>query len=84
VWIEGDAAYFGMAGTLAAHRGKGGQGALFAARVRHALEARCTRLVTETGELREGSPSASYRNIIRYGFAERFVVAHRLRRRRPG
>ena len=28
-----------------------------------------------------GSPSASYRNILRYGFEERFVVAHRLRRR---
>jgi GNAT superfamily N-acetyltransferase len=84
VWIEDDAAYFGMAGTLPAQRGKGGQGALFAARVRHALDAGCTRLVTETGELREGSPSASYRNILRHGFVERYVVAHRLQRRPPG
>ena len=84
VWIEEHAAYFGMAGTLPEHRGKGGQGALFAARIERALAAGCTTLVTETGELRDGSPSSSYRNIRRFGFAERFVVAHRLRRRRPG
>jgi GNAT superfamily N-acetyltransferase len=81
VWIDGDAAYFGMAGTAPDHRGKGGQGALFAARIERALAAGCTTLVTETGELRDGSPSASYRNIRRYGFEERLVVAHRLRRR---
>jgi GNAT superfamily N-acetyltransferase len=84
VWIEGDAAYFGMAGTMPEHRGKGGQGALFAVRIERALAAGCTRLVTETGELREGSPSSSYRNIRRYGFDERFVVAHRLRPRPSG
>lgn len=82
VWTDPPAAYFGFAATLAEHRGKGGQGALFAARIEHARMVGCTRLVTETGELREGSPSASYRNIRRHGFEERFVVAHRLRRRR--
>ena len=81
VWIDEDAAYFGMAGTLPEHRGKGGQGALFAVRIERALAAGCTTLVTETGELRAGNPSSSYRNIRRYGFEERFVVAHRLRRR---
>jgi GNAT superfamily N-acetyltransferase len=84
VWIEGRAAYFGIAGTLPEHRGKGGQGALFAVRIERALAAGCTTLVTETGELRDGSPSSSYRNIRRYGFEERHVVAHRLRRRRFG
>lgn len=84
VWIEGSAAYFGMAGTVPEHRGKGGQGALFAARIERALAAGCTTLVTETGELRDGSPSSSYRNIRRYGFEEQFVVAHRMRRRRTG
>jgi GNAT superfamily N-acetyltransferase len=81
VWVAPPAAYFGFAATLADHRGKGGQGALFAARVEHARAAGCTRLVTETGELREASPSASYRNILRHGFEERHVVAHRLRSR---
>jgi GNAT superfamily N-acetyltransferase len=83
VWIEQDAAYFGMAGTVPEHRGKGGQGALFAARIERALAAGCTTLVTETGELRDGSPGSSYRNIRRYGFEERFVVCQRLRPR-PG
>jgi GNAT superfamily N-acetyltransferase len=73
-----------MAGTVPEHRGKGGQGALFAARIERALAAGCTTLVTETGELRDGSPSSSYRNIRRYGFEERFVVAHRLRPYRRG
>jgi GNAT superfamily N-acetyltransferase len=81
VWIEPPTAYFSMAATLPAQRGKGGQGALFAARIERALDAGCTRLVTETGELRDDRPSASYRNIRRYGFEERFVVAHRLRQR---
>jgi GNAT superfamily N-acetyltransferase len=84
VWIDGDAAYFGMAGTMPEHRGKGGQGLLFAVRIERAIAAGCTRLVTETGELREGSPSSSYRNIRRFGFDERFVVAHRLRPRPSG
>jgi GNAT superfamily N-acetyltransferase len=81
VWLDGDAAYFGFAATRAEHRGKGGQGALFAARIDRALEAGCTTLVTETGERRDDRPSNSYRNILRYGFEERFVVAQRLRRR---
>lgn len=83
VWIDPPAAYFGMAGTLPGHRGKGGQGALLATRIERALEAGCTRLVTETGEHRDDRPGNSYRNILRHGFEERFVVAHRLRPR-PG
>jgi GNAT superfamily N-acetyltransferase len=81
VWVDPPNAYFGFAATRPEHRGKGGQGGLFAARIRRALEAGCTRLVTETGERRDDRPSNSYRNILRYGFEERFVVAHRLRRR---
>ena len=81
LWIGGDAAYFGFAATLPEHRGKGGQGALLAARVEHARASGCRTLVTETGELRDDRPSASYRNILRFGFEERYVVAHRLRQR---
>jgi hypothetical protein len=81
VWLGGEAAYFGFAATRQEHRGKGGQGALFAARIERALEGGCTTLVTETGERSDDRPSNSYRNILRYGFEERFVVAHRLRRR---
>ncbi len=83
VWVDPPAAYFGFAATLPEHRGKGAQGALFAARIERALALGCTTLVTETGELRDGSPSSSYRNILRLGFEPRHVVANRLRRR-PG
>jgi GNAT superfamily N-acetyltransferase len=82
VWTDGDAAYLGFAATLPEHRGKGAQRALVAARIEHAVAARCRTLVTETGELRGDRPSASYRNILRFGFEERHVVAHRLRPRR--
>jgi GNAT superfamily N-acetyltransferase len=81
IWIDPPNAYLGFAGTHVEHRGKGGQGALVAARLERALEAGCPRRVTETGERRDDRPSNSYRNILRYGFEERFVVAHRLRRR---
>jgi GNAT superfamily N-acetyltransferase len=79
VWTEPPAAYFGFAATLADHRGKGGQGALVAARIERALEAGCRILVTETGEASENRPGPSYRNILRFGFEERHVVPHRLR-----
>jgi GNAT superfamily N-acetyltransferase len=81
VWVEGDAAYLGFAGTVPEHRGKGGQSVLFAARVDRALELGATTLVTETGERRADRPQASYRNILRAGFVESHVVAHRLRLR---
>ena len=77
------AAYFAFAGTLSGHRGKGGQTALFAARIEHALAAGCTTLITQTGERRDELPSNSYRNILRQGFEERFVTAHRVRRLAP-
>ena len=82
IWIGGEAAYFGFAATLPEHRGRGGQGALFAARIERAVAAGCRTLVTETGERRDDRPSASYRNILRFGFEERYVVANRLRPRR--
>ena len=82
VWIGDGAAYLGFAATLPEHRGKGGQGALFAARIERAVAAGCRTHVTETGELRDDRPSTSYRNILRQGFQERHVVAHRLRPRR--
>lgn len=81
LWVGGDTAYLGFAGTLPEHRGKGGQGALVAARIERALEHGCTTLVTETGEQLPGRPDPSYRNITRFGFEPHHVVAHRLRPR---
>jgi len=71
--------YVGFAATLPEHRGKGGQSALLAERVRHARELGCDVLVTETGERRDDLPSNSYRNILRAGFTEGSVRANWLR-----
>lgn len=68
------AAYLGLAGTAAEHRGKGAQSALLAARIRCARELGCDEVFTETGERVPGRPSASYRNIVRAGFEELRVV----------
>jgi GNAT superfamily N-acetyltransferase len=78
LWVDDACAYLGFAGTLPEHRGKGGQAALFAARIERARAHGCTTIVTETGEQLPDRPSDSYRNILRAGFEERFVVAHRL------
>jgi GNAT superfamily N-acetyltransferase len=83
LWAEGEVGYLGFAGTMPASRGKGGQGALFATRIERARELGCTTLVTETGEQIPDRPSSSYRNILRFGFRERFVVHHRLRSATP-
>ena len=54
-------------------RGKGGQGALLAARIEAAAEAGCEVVVTETGEPVDGQPNGSYRNIVRAGFEPQYV-----------
>lgn len=73
-------AYLGLAATIAAHRGKGAQTALLAARIRQAAELGCDLVITETGERGEDRPSNSYRNILRAGFREEAVTANWLGR----
>ena len=68
------AGYLGMAGTAPEHRGKGAQSALLAKRIERARELGCDAVYTETGEQRPDRPSASYRNILRSGFEELYVV----------
>jgi GNAT superfamily N-acetyltransferase len=79
VHVSEGAGYLGFAATLAEHRRKGAQGALLAARIRQARELGCDVVLTETGELREGLPGNSYRNIIRAGFEEVAVTTNWLR-----
>ena len=43
-------------------------------RIDRARELGCEAVFTETGELRPDRPSSSYRNILRSGFAELYVV----------
>jgi GNAT superfamily N-acetyltransferase len=76
LYVEGGAAYLGLAGTAAEHRGKGAQSALLAVRVERARELGCDAVYTETGEQLPGRPSASYRNIVRAGFEELYVLAN--------
>ena len=62
--------WIGFGGTLASHRGRGAQQALFAARIGAGLAEGCRGFVTETGVPLEGEPAPSYRNILRAGFRE--------------
>jgi GNAT superfamily N-acetyltransferase len=80
LFVGDEGAYLGFAGTLPEHRGHGAQSALLAARIRRAGELGCGWVATETGERRPGEPSGSYRNILRAGFSEEFVVANWRRR----
>ena len=76
MYVAEGAAYLSFAASLPEHRGKGGQSALMEARIRRAGELGCDVALTETGELRDGLPSNSYRNILRGGFEELAVTAN--------
>jgi hypothetical protein len=70
--------WLGLAATVPEHRRKGAQGALLATRFRAAAAAGLRELATETGELLHDRPSSSYRNLLRFGFAEQYVRANYL------
>jgi len=71
LFVGGGAGWLGMGATLPEHRGKGAQGALLAERLRRAERLGLRRLVTETGApVGDEGPGPSYRNMLRYGFAE--------------
>lgn len=67
-FIDGKAAWLGIGGTLASHRGRGAQSALLAARIEAAAREGCTVLTTETGVPHPGEAAPSYGNIQRAGF----------------
>ena len=67
--VEGETAWIGFGATREVARGRGGQSALFAARLRDARELGCTLAVAETGAETDESPvNHSYRNMRRAGF----------------
>ncbi|HSC51135.1 MAG TPA: GNAT family N-acetyltransferase [Gaiellaceae bacterium] len=76
LFVLGDLGWVGIGATKPQHRGKGAQSALLAARIAAAAEAGCSVVVTETGEPVDGVPGGSYRNIVRAGFAPRYVRAN--------
>jgi len=62
--------WLGFGATLPQFRGRGAQSAILAARIEEARRLGCATVTTETGEIEEGRPSSSYRNIVRAGFRE--------------
>jgi GNAT superfamily N-acetyltransferase len=70
LFVHDDVGWLGFGATLPEFRGRGAQSAMLAARIEDARKQGCSTVVTETGELEEGRPSSSYRNILRAGFRE--------------
>ncbi len=70
LFVHEGMAWFDWGATAPAHRRRGVQQALLAARVAHALALGCRRLHTCTGEAVPGDAQHSYRNILRAGFQE--------------
>ena len=84
MFVDGDTAWFGFGATREAARGRGGQSAMFAARLRDARDLGCTLAVTETGEETPEDPvNPSYRNMVRAGFTLAYARPNRIRREPP-
>ena len=66
--IEDGVAWLGFGATTPSHRGRGGQSAMFARRLRDARDAGCRFAVVETGKDTAEDPNPSYRNMVRSGF----------------
>ncbi|HEX4897129.1 MAG TPA: hypothetical protein VFV53_02070 [Candidatus Limnocylindrales bacterium] len=73
MYVVDRVAWFGYGATLEAFRGRGGQSAMFAARLRLAAELGCRYAVTETGEETPDEPNPSYRNMKRMGFRDAYL-----------
>jgi GNAT superfamily N-acetyltransferase len=73
LFATGGTGWLGIAGTLPEARGRGAQGAIFAARIERARELGLEQLVTETGVPRDGGAGPSYRNMLRVGLAPTYV-----------
>ena len=73
IYIKGNLAYTDWAGTHPEFRRRGSQTAILDARIRDALDAGCTTIVTMTGEAVPGDPQHSYNNILKRGFAEAYL-----------
>lgn len=73
VYVRGQAAYTDSAATHPDFRRRGSQSVILKARIREALKAGCTTIVTMTGEAVDGDPQHSYSNILRSGFSEAYL-----------
>lgn len=64
----GDVVWFGFGATLASHRGRGGQSAVFHRRMVDARALGCRLAITETGPDTPEEPNPSLHNMLRLGF----------------
>lgn len=69
MFIAGEAAWFGFAGTAADWRGRGAQTALVVRRLRAAAAAGCRWVSVETAEQTPEREAPSFRNLRRLGFS---------------
>ena len=70
LFVHKGVGWLGFGATLPGYRGRGAQSAILAVRIEDARKQGCRTVVTETGEIEQGTPSNSYRNILRAGFRE--------------
>src|SRR5262245_8277601 len=68
MYVREKFAWFGAAGTLLSHRGRGAQGALIARRIDDARLLGCHTITLETAPDQPGKPNPSSRNAERAGF----------------
>lgn len=70
LFVSGGYGWTDFGATASKFRRRGGQAALLAVRINHAIALGCRRLYTCTGEEVVGDPQHSYRNIVKAGFHE--------------
>lgn len=73
LYIENGTGYLDFGATHPGFRCRGSQTAVLNTRIRAALDAGCTSMVTMTGEAVQGDAQHSYRNIERAGFTEAYL-----------
>ncbi len=69
-FVQGERAWLGLGGTIAAYREKRAQAALLAERTSHAIAAGAKVLAIEAGETPSGERSTSYANVVLAGFRQ--------------
>ena len=79
--ISDDVAWLGFGATVPEHRGRGGQGAIFARRIADAGALGCRFAITETGPDTPEAPNPSFHNMIRAGFAVAYTRPNYVRGR---
>ena len=73
IYFDGKTAALDWGATHPDFRRRGGQTAVLAARIRHAIERGCDLICTMTGEAVPGDPQHSYSNIRKNGFEEAYL-----------